>query len=75
MSGASLHNADQRAHGLPSVSIGEYFVSSQSWFESFRNWPSEFLAIGSMVVLTIFLRQKGSPESKEVEAPHSETGA
>jgi hypothetical protein len=75
VSGALLHSADQRAHGLTSVSIGEYFLSAQFWFESFQNWQSEFLAIGSMVVLTIFLRQKGSPESKEVEAPHSETGA
>jgi hypothetical protein len=47
---------------------------SEFWFQSFQNWQSEFLAIGAMVVLTIFLRQKGSPESKPVDAAHSETG-
>ncbi len=44
------------------------------WFEALQNWQSEFLAIGSMVVLSIFLRQKGSPESKPVDSPHSQTG-
>jgi hypothetical protein len=48
-------------------------MSSRFWFESFQNWQSEFLSIGAMVVLTIFLRQKGSPESKPVYSHHSET--
>jgi hypothetical protein len=56
------------------VSFLGYFGTSRFWFESFQNWQSEFLAIASMVVLTIFLRQKGSPESKPVDASHSETG-
>ena len=47
---------------------------SQFWFESFQNWQSEFLAVGSIVVLSVYLRQKGSPESKPVDVPHSETG-
>jgi hypothetical protein len=44
--------------------------TSRFWFESLQNWQSEFLSIGLMVVLTIWLRQKGSPESKPVDAPH-----
>jgi hypothetical protein len=49
--------------------------TSQFWFQSFQNWQSEFLAVGALVVLSIFLRQRGSPESKPVAAPHSKTGA
>ena len=51
----------------------EYATGSQFWFESFQNWQSEFLAVGSIVVLSIFLRQQGSPESKPVAAAHSTT--
>ena len=53
-------------------SFVEYFLSSRFWFESFQNWQSEFLAVFSIVILSIFLRQKGSPESKPVDAAHSE---
>lgn len=49
-------------------------TSSRFWFESFQNWRSEFLAIWAMVVLSIWLRQRGSPEPKPVDSPHSETG-
>ncbi len=52
----------------------EYVGTSRFWFESLQNWQSEFLAVGALVVLSIFLRQKGSPESKPVDHPHSETG-
>ena len=52
-----------------------YLATSQMWFESFQNWQSEFLSIAAVVVLSIFLRQRGSPESKPVSAPHSETGS
>jgi hypothetical protein len=48
--------------------------SSRFWFESFQNWQSEFLAIASMVWLAVYLRQRWSPESKPVHAPHAETG-
>jgi hypothetical protein len=75
VSGAEMHNEEQIQHGLPTVTVAEFVRSSQFWFESFQNWQSEFLAILSMVVLSIFLRQKGSPESKDVDAPHRETGA
>ena len=49
-------------------------TTSQFWFESLQNWQSEFLSIVSIVVLSIFLRQKGSPESKPVDASYAETG-
>jgi hypothetical protein len=67
-------NRELVQHGEPTVGWGEFLRGAGFWFESFQNWQSEFLAIGSMVVLSIFLRQKGSPESKPVDAPHSETG-
>jgi hypothetical protein len=67
-------NDDNIARGLPPETFAEYCKSSQFWFESFQNWQSEFLAVFAIVVLTIFLRQRGSPQSKAVAAPHSETG-
>ncbi|HEY0004985.1 MAG TPA: DUF6766 family protein [Pyrinomonadaceae bacterium] len=72
--GAGEYSEEQLLHGGQKVSVIEYLGTSRFWFESLQNWQSEFLAIGMMVVLTIFLRQKGSPESKPVDAPHSQTG-
>ncbi|HEX4949919.1 MAG TPA: DUF6766 family protein [Blastocatellia bacterium] len=72
--GAKEYNQEQLAHGGQVVSTWEYVGTSRFWFESFQNWQSEFLAIGAMVVLTIFLRQRGSPESKPVDAAHTQTG-
>lgn len=60
--------------GLPPQTWSEYIGESRFWFESFQNWQSEFLSVFSIVVLSIFLRQKGSPQSKPVDAPHDETG-
>jgi len=60
--------------GLPAASYGEYITDSRFWFESFQNWQSEFLSVFAIIVLSIFLRQKGSPQSKPVDAPHHETG-
>jgi hypothetical protein len=74
VSGAAHYNEDQRTHGGTEISTGAYFLSAQLWFESLQNWQSEFLAIMAMVVLSIFLREKGSPESKKVDAPNDETG-
>jgi hypothetical protein len=68
------YNQEQLAHGQPAASLAAYMGSSQFWFESFQNWQSEFLALVAMVVLSIFLRQRGSPESKPVDAPMWETG-
>ena len=60
--------------GLPAESMSNYITDSRFWFESFQNWQSEFLSVFAIVVLSIFLRQKGSPQSKPVDAPDSETG-
>jgi hypothetical protein len=73
--GAGAYNDEQRVHGGSTVSVAEYVTTSRFWFESFQNWQSEFLSVGALVVLAVFLRQKGSPESKPVAAPHSETGS
>ena len=73
--GARDYNEEQEAHGQPErVTTMEYMATSRFWFESLQNWQSEFLAVGAMVVLTIFLRERGSKESKPVDAAHSETG-
>jgi hypothetical protein len=65
---------DRVAHGQQSPTFTDYLSSSRFWFESFQNWQSEFLAIAAMVWLAVYLRQRGSPESKPVHAPHDETG-
>ncbi|HKZ37452.1 MAG TPA: DUF6766 family protein [Chryseolinea sp.] len=67
-------NEEQRLKGKPTESGSEYLSNSRFWFESFQNWESEFLSIFAIVVLSIFLREQGSPQSKPVDAPHSETG-
>ncbi|HYG81329.1 MAG TPA: DUF6766 family protein [Pyrinomonadaceae bacterium] len=74
LGGARVYNEEQAQHGGELVSTWQYMGTSRFWFESFQNWQSEFLAIFAMVVLSIWLRQKGSPESKPVDAPHSQTG-
>jgi hypothetical protein len=60
--------------GMLPPSFPDHLFSSDFWFESMQNWQSEFLAVLAIVVLTIFLRQKDSPQSKPVAAPHSQTG-
>lgn len=69
------YNEEQLLKGEPTVTISRYLTEARFWFESFQNWQSEFVAVISIVVLSIFLRQKGSPESKPVDAPDSETGS
>jgi hypothetical protein len=64
---------EQVAHGGAAVSLAGYLGTSRFWFESFQNWQSEFLALVTMVVPSIHLRQRGSPESRSVDAPHSHT--
>jgi hypothetical protein len=72
--GAQEYTREQMAHGEKGLSTLEYLTTSRMWFESFQNWQSEVLSIVALVVLSIFLRQKGSPESKPVAAPHHQTG-
>lgn len=73
--GAGEYSEEQMAHSESGVSVLQYFGTSQFWFESLQNWQSEFLAVGSIVVLSVFLRQRGSPESKPVAMPNRETGS
>ena len=72
--GAVEYNQDQQAHGEAPATVVQYMGTSRFWFESMQNWQSEFLSLAAMVVLTIFLREKGSPESKPVATPHWESG-
>ena len=72
--GLVQHNEENQVHGRPVVTLGQYVSSSTFWFESFQNWQSEFLSLAGMVIGTIWLRQRGSAESKPVHAPHAETG-
>lgn len=72
--GAREYNRELKEHGARPISLSEYVRSSRFWFESFQNWQSEYLAVACIVVLSVFLRQKGSPESKPVDAPHGEGG-
>ena len=71
---AQLAAGEAAMHGETSQSFGQHLTSPQLWFESFQNWQSEFLSTAVLVVLSIWLRQKDSPESKPVTAPHSNTG-
>ncbi|RYD62928.1 MAG: hypothetical protein EOP84_34120 [Verrucomicrobiaceae bacterium] len=73
--GLSEMNLERAEHGEPVETMAGFLSGSEFWFQSFQNWQSEFLAVLSIVVLSIFLRQDGSPESKGVEDPHSKTGA
>jgi hypothetical protein len=67
--------AEAEAHGEAARSTIAYLGDPQLWFESFQNWQSEFLSTAVLVLLSIFLRQRESPESKPVAAPHSKTGS
>jgi hypothetical protein len=67
-------NHNLAIQGLPPETVGAYITDARFWFESFQNWQSEFLSIFAIVVFSIYLRQKGSPQSKPVDASNDETG-
>jgi hypothetical protein len=67
-------NDERTSHGESPVPLWRYMVSDQFWFESFQNWQSEFLSLAAMVWLSVYLRERGSPESKPVHTPHDESG-
>jgi hypothetical protein len=75
VTGWTEYNSDQLAHQQAAVSWASYLGSPDFWEKSLQNWQSEFLAVGTMAVFTVYLRQRGSPESKPVGAPHDETGS
>ena len=68
--GAREYSQDQIAHGQSGVTMLQFMGTAEFWFQSMQNWQSEFLAIAMMVLLSVWLRQKGSPESKPVDAAH-----
>jgi hypothetical protein len=74
VSGWSTYNSEQIEHQEQGISWLSYIGTSSFWEDTLQNWQSEFLAVGSFAVLAIYLRQRGSPESKPVGAPHSATG-
>ena len=75
VNGWRAFNNTQDEHKSVHISYGEYLVNADFWDRSLQNWQSEFLAVGSMAAFTIYLRQRGSPESKPVGAPHDETAS
>ena len=74
VAGRSAYNADQIQDLQDPLSWSEYLHAPDFWNRTFQNWQSEFLAVASMVVLSIYLRERGSPESKPVGESHSATG-
>jgi hypothetical protein len=74
VTGWTEFNAQQVDHHEATVSWLGYLGSADFWEATLQNWQSEFLAVGSFVAITVFLRQRGSPESKPVGAPHHATG-
>lgn len=74
MGGVRQYNEHQLDHGGTSITTLEYLATSRLWFESFQNWQSEFFSVAVLVLLSIWLRQQGSPQSKPVAAPASDTG-
>jgi hypothetical protein len=71
--GLKEYNEQQREHGEAAVGVMDYLYTVRFWFESFQNWQSEFLSVAAMVYLSVYLREKGSAQSKPVAAGHSET--
>ena len=70
-----VYNLAQREHDERTISWAGYLLGPDFWEKTLQNWQSEFLAVGTMAVFTVYLRQRGSPESKPVGAPHDETGS
>ncbi|HEX5170402.1 MAG TPA: DUF6766 family protein [Cyclobacteriaceae bacterium] len=68
------YNDEQRRDGRAETELISYLTKPRLWFESFQNWQSEFVSVATPVILSIYLRQQGSPESKSVDAPHMENG-
>jgi hypothetical protein len=75
VSGRIAYNEERLRDLLDPLSLGRYLVAPDFWSRTLQNWQSELLAIGTMVVFTIYLRERGSPESKEVGAPHDLTSS
>ena len=74
ITGRVAYNEERIEHLQGALSYGEYLGSADFWERTLQNWQSEFLAVGSMAILAVYLRQRGSPESKPVGAAHEHTG-
>ena len=74
VSGAAAYSEELVQHGGAPVSPIEFLGSAQFWFESFQNWQSEFMVVAVLAFAAVYLRQRGSSESKPVHAPHKATG-
>jgi hypothetical protein len=74
LTGWTQYNGEQELHDQPTVSWLDFVLSSSFWEQTLQNWQSEFLAVGTFAIVSVYLRQRGSPESKPVGAAHDETG-
>jgi hypothetical protein len=74
VAGWAAYNGEQLGQREDPVSYLGYLGAADFWNRSFQNWQSEMLAVGSMAIFSVYLRQRGSPESKPVGAPHAVTG-
>jgi hypothetical protein len=70
-----LINEEHASEGKAAISFSEVFSEDEFWFESFQNWQSEFFSVASLGLLSIFLRQKGSPQSKKMRDANWKTGS
>lgn len=74
LGGVHAYNEEASSHSQAVLSLWGYVSSATFWFESLQNWQSEFLAVGTLLLLSIFLRERGSPESKPIGEPNKVTG-
>jgi hypothetical protein len=74
LTGAAAYNEQRALSGQPALSSLDFFFSAKFWFSTLQTWEAEYFAIGVYMILSIFLRQEGSPESKPVESSNEETG-
>jgi hypothetical protein len=74
LTGVTEYNAERLDHHMETLSWLEYLGSANFWERTLQNWQSEFLAVGSLAIFAVYLRQRGSPESKPVGASHHSTG-
>lgn len=75
VAGRVAYNEERLRDLLDPLPLGAYLASPDFWSRTLQNWQSELLAVGSMAIFAVFLRQRGSPESKPIGAPHNETGS
>lgn len=75
LAGTVVMNEENAMHGAPPVTWLDYLASPDFWDRTLQNWQSEFLAVGTMVAFSIYLRQRGSAESKPVGVPHHVSSA